>query len=138
MNYIGRSRKFGAFLGTMVLPVVLVAGGCSSDGSDNAAFCADVTSVQSDLDALKSMDISISNAAKVGSAVEELGTDVNSLVSATADVASDNVDNLQDAMRDLSESVTNLGDSSTVADVNTAVTNVTTAFNSVQSGVDCS
>ena len=138
MNSIGRSRKLVVVLGVAVLPVALFAGGCSSDDSDNAAFCADISTVQSDLDSLKSMDISISNASEVGTAVEQLGSDVNSLVSSGSDTASDDVDNLKDSMNDLSKSVSDLGDSGTVADVDTALTNVSTSFDSVQSSVDCS
>ena len=136
----GGARRFrlGAVLAATVLPVVLVAGGCSSDDTDNAAFCADISAVQSDLDSIKTIDISVSNAAELGTAIEQLGTDVNSLATSTSDTANDEVDALGDAMKDLSKSVSNLVGSGTVDDVSTAFANVTTAFDSVQSSVDCS
>lgn len=137
MNYGTRRYRLGAALGAAVLPVVLFAGGCSSDESDTAALCTDISTVQSDLDSLSSMNIGISNAAEIGTAVEQLNTDVNSLVSSASDVEGDDVDKLKDAMTDLSKSVSNLGDSGTIADVNTALTNVSTAFDSVESSVDC-
>ena len=137
MNDRNRRYRLGAALGAAVLPVVLFAGGCSSDETDTAAMCSDLSTVQNDLDSLKSIDMSVSNASELGTAVQQLDTDVNSLVSSASDVAGDDVDNLQDAMNDLSDSVSNLGDSGTVADVNTALTNVSTAFDSLESSIDC-
>ena len=137
MNSGNRRYRLGAALGAVVLPVVLLAGGCASDESDTAALCADISTVQGDLDTLKSTDISLSNAADVGTAVEQLNTDVNNLISSASDVKGDDVANLKDAMNNLTDSVTNLGGSSTVADVSTALTNVSIAFDSVESTVDC-
>jgi hypothetical protein len=55
--------------------------------TSDAAFCSENSAVQSDLHQLKFIDISLSNAAELGAAFEQLDPDVNNLASSAQGIA---------------------------------------------------
>ena len=145
-----QTRPIVGLAGALLLPVVMVLAGCTSNTLDNpesvtpvpsatstSQVCTELDAVMTDIDTLQSTDLSLDNVSTLKATAKNLATSVDDLADAGSEAANAAVLNLQTAAGSLKDSVSGLGDTTTVSDVELALRDIVAAFDATEVATDC-